>query len=50
MGTGPGRIIETLPILLPHPRTEESFSDPAFTAPRARLRSLLIEVTRKGRA
>ena len=43
MGTGPARIIETLPITLPHPRTEESFSDPAFTRAEARLRSLLIE-------
>jgi NitT/TauT family transport system ATP-binding protein len=43
MGTGPARIIETLPIALPHPRTEESFSDPAFTRAEARLRSLLIE-------
>lgn len=43
MGTGPARIIETLPISLPHPRTEECFSDPAFTAAEARLRSLLIE-------
>ena len=25
MGTGPARIIETLPITLPYPRTEESF-------------------------
>jgi NitT/TauT family transport system ATP-binding protein len=43
MGTGPARIIETLPIALPHPRTEESFSDPAFTRAEARLRGLLIE-------
>ncbi|MDB5598989.1 MAG: transporter ATP-binding protein [Xanthobacteraceae bacterium] len=43
MGTGPARIIETLPITLPHPRTEESFADPAFTRAEARLRSLLIE-------
>ncbi|HVO13754.1 MAG TPA: ABC transporter ATP-binding protein [Alphaproteobacteria bacterium] len=43
MGTGPGRIIETLPIALPHPRTEDSFSDPAFGRAEARLRSLLIE-------
>ena len=43
MGTGPARIIETLPISLPHPRTEESFSDPAFTRAEARLRGLLIE-------
>ena len=50
MGTGPGRIIETLPILLPHPRSEESYSDPAFSAAEIRLRSLLIESHRKGRA
>ena len=50
MGTGPGRIIETLPILLPHPRSEESYSDPAFSAAESRLRSLLIESHRKGRA
>jgi len=50
MGTGPGRIIETLPILLPHPRSEESYSNPAFSAAEGRLRSLLIESHRKGRA
>jgi len=49
MGTGPARIIETLPIALPHPRTEESFSDPAFTAAENRLRSLLIESHKRGR-
>jgi NitT/TauT family transport system ATP-binding protein len=43
MGTGPARIIETLPITLPHPRNEESFTDPAFTRAEARLRGLLIE-------
>ena len=43
MGTSPARIIETLPIALQHPRTEESFSEPAFTRAEARLRSLLIE-------
>jgi len=50
MGTGPGRIIETLPILLPHPRSEESYSDPAFSAAESRLRSQLIESHRRGRA
>jgi NitT/TauT family transport system ATP-binding protein len=50
MGTGPARIIETLPITVPHPRNEESYSDPAFTAAENRLRSLLIESHRKGRA
>ena len=50
MGTGPARIIETLPISVPHPRTEDSYSDPAFTAAENRLRGLLIESHRKGRA
>jgi len=50
MGTGPARIIETLPITVPHPRNDESYSDPAFTAAENRLRSLLIESHRKGRA
>ena len=50
MGTNPGRIIETLPILLPHPRSEESYSNPAFGAAEVRLRSLLIESHRKGSA
>jgi NitT/TauT family transport system ATP-binding protein len=49
MGTGPARIIETLPIRLPHPRNEESHSDPAFTAAENRLRSLLIESHRRKR-
>ena len=43
MGTAPARIIETLPIGLAYPRTEESFTDPAFKAAEQRLRSLLIE-------
>jgi NitT/TauT family transport system ATP-binding protein len=43
MGTAPARIIETLPIALPHPRTEESFTDPAFKTAQQRLRGLLIE-------
>ncbi len=43
MGTGPARIIETLPIALPQPRNEESFTDPAFKAAQTRLRRLLIE-------
>jgi len=50
MGTGPARIIETLPISVPHPRTEDSYSDPAFAAAENRLRGLLIESHRKGRA
>ena len=49
MGTGPARIIETLPITVPHPRNEESYSDPAFTAAENRLRSLLIESHRRAR-
>jgi NitT/TauT family transport system ATP-binding protein len=43
MGTGPARIIETLPITLSYPRTEASFTDPSFKAAQQRLRSLLIE-------
>jgi NitT/TauT family transport system ATP-binding protein len=43
MGTMPGRIIETLPIAVSHPRTHESFAEPAFTAATAHLRGLLIE-------
>ena len=43
MGTGPARIIETLPIGLAYPRTEASFADPAFKAAQQRLRGLLIE-------
>jgi NitT/TauT family transport system ATP-binding protein len=43
MGVNPGRIIETLPITLAHPRTEASFAEAAFTAAEARLRKLLIE-------
>ena len=49
MGTGPARIIETLPITLPHPRTDESYSAPGFAAAEGRLRSLLIESHKKGR-
>jgi NitT/TauT family transport system ATP-binding protein len=49
MGTGPARIIETLPVLLPHPRTADSFSDPAFTAAENRLRGLLMESHKRGR-
>jgi NitT/TauT family transport system ATP-binding protein len=49
MSTGPARIIETLPISLPHPRTEDCFSDPAFAAAENHLRGLLIESHRRGR-
>jgi NitT/TauT family transport system ATP-binding protein len=43
MRAGPARIIETLPIALAHPRTEQSFADPAFKTAQQRLRGLLIE-------
>ena len=43
MGSGPARIIETLPITLPAPRNEDSFVDPAFKTAQQRLRGLLIE-------
>jgi NitT/TauT family transport system ATP-binding protein len=43
MQTGPGRVIESLPIALANPRSEQSFADPAFKAAQQRLRSLLIE-------
>lgn len=49
MGTGPARIIETLPIAVPHPRNEDSYSDPAFSVAENRLRSLLIESHKRGR-
>src|SRR5258708_5174008 len=41
MGTGPARIIETLPITVPQPRDEENYSTPAFPRPENRLRRLL---------
>ena len=47
MGTGPARIIETLPINIPQPRTEDSYSEPIFKAAEKRLRSLLIESHRR---
>jgi NitT/TauT family transport system ATP-binding protein len=50
MGAGPARIIETLPIAIPHPRGEASYADPAFTVAENRLRSLLIESHRRSRA
>jgi NitT/TauT family transport system ATP-binding protein len=49
MGAGPARIIETLPITVPHPRSAQSYSDPAFAAAENRLRSLLIESHRGSR-
>jgi len=50
MCTSPARIIETIPIALPYPRTEECHTDPVFLAARARLRSLLIESHNRGQA
>ncbi len=47
MGTGPARIIETLPITVARPRGEESYSEPAFKAAEKRLRGLLIESHRR---
>ena len=47
MGTGPGRIIETLQINVAQPRTDESYSEPAFKLAEKRLRSLLIESHRR---
>jgi len=49
MGTSPARITETIAIRLPSPRTEDCHFDPAFTAAKARLRSLLIESHGRGR-
>jgi NitT/TauT family transport system ATP-binding protein len=43
MGRAPARIIETLPIALPGPRGEDTFTHPNFGRAEARLRSLLIE-------
>jgi NitT/TauT family transport system ATP-binding protein len=49
MGTGPARIIETLPIALPHPRNQETYSAPGFAVAEGRLRSLLVESHKRGR-
>jgi NitT/TauT family transport system ATP-binding protein len=46
MGTGPARIVETLPIALPQPRNDDTFSEPMFKAAEKRLRSLLFESKR----
>jgi NitT/TauT family transport system ATP-binding protein len=43
MGTGPARIIETLPIALARPRNVDSYAEPAFKLAEKRLRRLLIE-------
>jgi NitT/TauT family transport system ATP-binding protein len=50
MRTAPARIIETLPIALAYPRSEESFADPAFKTAQQRLRGLLIESHQQGPA
>jgi NitT/TauT family transport system ATP-binding protein len=47
MGTGPARIVETLPIEIAHPRNEDTYSEPAFKAAERRLRSLLVESHRR---
>jgi NitT/TauT family transport system ATP-binding protein len=47
MGTGPARIIETLPIALPLPRNDDTFTEPAFKAAEKRLRGLLFESKRR---
>ncbi len=41
MGTGPARIIEAMPITLPYPRVEDTYSMPEFAAASGRLRRLL---------
>jgi NitT/TauT family transport system ATP-binding protein len=46
MGTGPARIVETLPIALAQPRNDDTFSEPMFKAAEKRLRSLLFESKR----
>jgi NitT/TauT family transport system ATP-binding protein len=43
MGGAPARILETLPIALPQPRTADCVTEPAFKVAQQRLRSLLIE-------
>lgn len=47
MGTGPARIVETLPIALPQPRNEDTFAEVAFKAAEQRLRGLLFESKRR---
>jgi NitT/TauT family transport system ATP-binding protein len=46
MGMGPARIVETLPIALPQPRNDDTFSEPMFKAAEKRLRRLLVETKR----
>jgi NitT/TauT family transport system ATP-binding protein len=43
MGGAPARILETLSVVLPQPRTADCTTEPAFKAAEQRLRSLLIE-------
>jgi NitT/TauT family transport system ATP-binding protein len=47
MGTNPGRIVETLPITLPSPRNDDTFTEPAFKTAEKRLRGLLFESKRR---
>jgi NitT/TauT family transport system ATP-binding protein len=47
MGTGPARIIESLPVTLPQPRNDDSYAEPAFNAAEKRLRGLLFETKRR---
>jgi NitT/TauT family transport system ATP-binding protein len=47
MGTNPARIVETLPITLPHPRNDDTFAEPAFKTAEKRLRTLLFESKRR---
>jgi NitT/TauT family transport system ATP-binding protein len=48
MGSGPARIVETLPIRLPQPRSRDCHSDPEFTAAETRLRGMLIASHQRG--
>jgi NitT/TauT family transport system ATP-binding protein len=43
MATGPARILESIPIGLPHPRNDSSYMLPEFATASGRLRSLLKE-------
>jgi NitT/TauT family transport system ATP-binding protein len=49
LGGRPARIVETIAVTLPDPRTDACLTDPAFTSAEARLRALLIESHRTGR-
>ncbi|MNX92388.1 Aliphatic sulfonates import ATP-binding protein SsuB [compost metagenome] len=49
MATNPARIIERMPIGLPYPRNETSYSSPVFQEASVRLRHLLKEGHGKGR-